>query len=59
MVFQEDLTRVNWNVALTLHEENPNLSFKSFLNTADRLTGNYCPKNPFPKQNFKQNLNHG
>ena len=55
----EDLKRINWNEALTLYEENPNLSFKTFLDIVDRLIDKHCPKNAFPKQNIKQNLNHG
>ena len=31
MAFEEDLKRVDWNEALTLSEENPNLSFKGYL----------------------------
>ena len=38
MAFEEDLKRINWNEALTLSEENPNLSFKTFLDIACRLT---------------------
>ena len=49
MAFEEDLRRVNWNEALTDCEENLNLSFKSFLNTGDRLIDKYCPKKPIPK----------
>ena len=56
---EEDLKRINWNEALTLSEENPNLSFKTFLDIVDRLIDKHCPKNAFPKQNIKQNLNHG
>ena len=44
MVFKEDLKRVNWNEALTLSEENPNLTFKSFVNALDRLTDKHCTK---------------
>ena len=57
--FEEDLKRNNWIEALTLSEENPNLSFKAFLNIVDRLIDKHCPKKPIPKQNVKQNLNHG
>ena len=59
MAFEEDLKRINWNEALTLSEENPNLSFKTFLDIVDRLIDKHCSKNAFPKQNIKQNLNHG
>ena len=44
MAFEEDLKRINWNEALTLSEENPNLSFKAFLDIADRLIDKHCPK---------------
>ena len=57
--FEEDLKRNNWIEALTLSEENPNLSFKAFLNIVDRLIDKHCPNKPLPKQNVKQNLNHG
>ena len=64
MAFDEDLKRINWNKAPTLPEENPeenpNSPFKTFLNIFDRLIDkNIALKNPFPKQNIKQNLNHG
>ena len=49
MVFEEDLKTVNWNEALTLSEENPNLSFKAFLNIVDRLIDKHCRKKPIPK----------
>ena len=49
MAFEEDLKRVNWNEALTLSEENPNSSFKAFLNIVDRLIDKHCPKKPIPK----------
>ena len=57
--FEEDLKRSNWIEALTLSEENPNSSFKAFLNIVDRLIDKHYPKKPIPKQNVKQNLNHG
>ena len=44
MAFEEDLKRINWNEALTLSEENPNLSFKTFLDIVDRLIDKHCPK---------------
>ena len=53
MTFEKDLKKINWNVALTLPEENPNLSFKTFLDIVDRLIDKHCPKNASPKQNFK------
>ena len=60
MAFDEDLKKINWNKALTLPEENPDSPFKTFLNIFDRLIDkNIALKNPFPKQNIKQNLNHG
>ena len=42
MAFEEDLKRINWNQALTLSEENPNFSFKNFLDK-------HCPKKCIPK----------
>ena len=59
MAFEEDLKMVNWNETLTLSEENPNPSFKAFLNIVDTLIDKHCPKKPSPKQNIKQNPNHG
>ena len=59
MAFEEDLKWINWNEALTLSEEIPNLSFKAFLDIVDRLIDKHCPKKRIPKQNVKQNLNHG
>ena len=49
MAFEEDLKRINWNEALTLSEENPNLSFKAFLDIVDRLIDKHGPKNRIPK----------
>ena len=49
MAFGGDLKKVNWNEALQLSEENPNFSFKSFLNIVDRLIDKHCPKKPIPK----------
>ena len=49
MAFEEDLKRINWNEALTLSEENPNLSFKTFLDIVDRLIDKHCPKKRIPK----------
>ena len=59
MAFEEDLKKINWNEALTLSQENPNLSFKNFLDIVNRLLDKHCPKNASPKQNIKQNLNYG
>ena len=59
MAFEEDLKIINWNEALTLSEENSNLSFKTFLDIVYRLIDKNCPKNAYPKENVKQNLNHG
>ena len=53
MAFEEDLKRINWNEALTLSEENPNLSFKTFLDIVGRLIDKHCPKNASKKQNVK------
>ena len=50
MVFEEDLKRINWNEALPLSEENPNSSFKAFLNKVDRLIDKHCPERPIPKR---------
>ena len=33
MAFEEDLKMANWNEALTLSEENPTSSFKTFIHT--------------------------
>ena len=44
MAFQEDLT---------LSEENPNLSFKTFLDIVDRLIDKHCPKKRIPKTSNK------
>ena len=49
MAFVEDLKRINWNKALTLSEENPNLSFKTFLDIVDRLIHKHRPKKRIPK----------
>ena len=49
MAFEEDLKKSNWNEALTLSEENPNLSFKAFLNIVSMLIDKHCPKKLFPK----------
>ena len=49
MAFEEDLKKINWNEALTLSEENPNLSFKTFLDIVDRLIDKHCPKKRIPK----------
>ena len=49
MTFEEDLKKRNWNEVLTLPEENPNLSFKTFLDIVDRLTDKHCPKKRIPK----------
>ena len=46
---EEDPKRINWNEALTLSEENPNLSFKTFLDIVDRLIDKHCPKKRIPK----------
>ena len=40
MVFEDDLKRVNWHEALTSYEENPKLSFKSFLNIVSSSSSN-------------------
>ena len=53
MAFEVDLKRINWNEALTLSEENPNLSFKTFLDIVGRLIDKHCPKNASKKQNVK------
>ena len=44
MAFEVDLKRINWNEALTLSEENSNLSFKTFLDIVGRLIDKHCPK---------------
>ena len=49
MAFEEDLKRINWNEALTLSEENPNLSFRTFLDIVERLIDKHCPKKRIPK----------
>ena len=49
MAFVEDLKRINWNKALTLSEENPNLSFKTFLDIVGRLIDKHCPKKRISK----------
>ena len=49
MAFEEDRKKINWNEALTLSEENPNFSFKSFLDIVGRLIDKHCPKKRIPK----------
>ena len=49
MAFEEDIKSIDWNEALTLSEENPNLSFKAFLDIVDRLIDKLCPKKCIPK----------
>ena len=49
MAFEEDLKKINWNEAFTLSEENPNMSFKTFLDIVDRLNDKHCPKKHIPK----------
>ena len=49
MAFEDDLKRINWNEALALSEENPNLPFKAFLDTVDRLIDKHSPKKRIPK----------
>ena len=49
MAFEEDLKKINWNEALTLSEENPNMSFKTFLDIVDRLIDKHCPKRHIPE----------
>ena len=49
LAFGEDLKKIYWNEALTLPEENPNLSFKTFLDIVDRLIDKHCPKKRIPK----------
>ena len=44
IAFEEELKRIDWNEALTLSEENLNLSFKTFLDIVDRLIDKHCPK---------------
>ena len=41
--------KVNWNEALTLSEENPNSSSKSFVNIVDRVIDKHCSEKPIPK----------
>ena len=54
MAFEEYLKKINWNEALTLLEENPNMSFKTFLNIVDTLKLiSTALKNTSPKQNIK------
>lgn len=53
MAFEEDLKRVNWNESLTLSEENSNLSFKTFLKTADRLIDKHWPKESSPPKKLR------
>ena len=53
MAFEEDLKRVNWNEALTLSEENSNLSFKTFLKTVDRLIDKYWSKESSPPKKLR------
>ena len=49
MALEEDLKRINWNEALTLSEENLNLSLKTFLDIVGRLIDKHCPKKRIPK----------
>ena len=49
MAFEEDLKRINWNEVLALSVENPNSSFKAFLNIVGRLIDKHCPEKPIPK----------
>ena len=44
MAFKEDLKWINWNEALALSAEIPNLSFKAFLDIVDKLIDKHCPK---------------
>lgn len=53
MAFEEDLKRVHWNEALTLSEENSNLSFKTFLKTVDRLIDKYWSKESSPPKKLR------
>ena len=55
MAFEEDLTRINWNEALSLSEENPNLSFKTFLDIVGRLIDKHYPKKHMPKTKHQAN----
>ena len=54
--FKEDLNKFKWNEALALSEENLNLSFKSFLDTVDRLIDKHCPKKPIPKTKNRKTI---
>ena len=55
MAFEVDLKRINWNEALTLSEENSNLSFKTFLDIVGRLIDKHCPKKHIPKTKRQAN----
>ena len=50
MAFDEDLKIINWNEALNLSEENPNLSFKTFLDIVGGLIDKHYPKNASPNK---------
>ena len=49
LAFGEDLKRICWNEALTLSEENPNLSLKTFLDRVDRVIDKHCHKKRISK----------
>ena len=52
--FEEDLQRVKWNEVLTLSEEKPNLSFKSFLATVNRFIDKHFPKKDILKTKHRK-----
>ena len=58
MAFEDDLKKVNWNEALPLSEENPNSSFKSFLNITDTTIEKHGPKKPIPKRKLRKIQNY-
>ena len=55
VAFEEDLKRINWKEALTMSEENTNLSFKTFLDIVGRLIDKHWPRKHIPKTKRQAN----
>ena len=57
--FLQDFEKINWNQALQLHQNNVNITFENYLNTANTLIKSHALFKKLNKKQRKFQQNHG
>ena len=57
--FMSDLSQIEWNTILQLHNNDPNISFDGFQMKINTLIDEYLPLHKMTKKEINEVTNHG